>query len=193
MGAFEYSFDESILSPVDEEIVRVVFTTPLNEGHLRDFCNEHGIVNYLPLRKTFLLKRHVRNGKSYQYQSIVLRPMFPNYIFVKLQPEQRSQIFRSNTVVRILADEDQRSRKLIDEIRVIRRIEEIAKTEELEFNPTIKEGGKFLIESGPWQGVYGWLKKKRKRSLWTVEIECVNSLVQATIDPSQYKMSAVEE
>ncbi len=193
MGAFEYSFDESILSPVNEEIVRVVFTTPLNEGHLRDFCNEHGIVNYLPLRKTFLFKHHERNGKSYQYQNIVLRPMFPNYIFVKLQPEQRSQIFRSNTVVRILADEDQRSRKLIDEIRVIRRIEEIAKTEELEFNPTIKEGGKFLIESGPWQGVYGWLKKKRKRSLWTVEIECVNSLVQATIDPSQYKMSAVEE
>ena len=66
-------------------------------------------------------------------------------------------------------------------------------TEEVEFNARIKEGGRFLIESGPWQGVYGWLKKKRKRYLWTVEIECVNSLIQAAIDPSQYKMTPVDE
>ncbi len=193
MASFEYSFDESILAPEGDEIVRVVFTTPLNEGHFKEYCNEHGIVNYLPLRKTCLFKRHIRNGKTYQYRNVVLRPMFSNYIFVKMLPEQRSQIFRSNTVIRILGDEAQISAKLLDEIRIVRRIEEIAMTEELEFNPQIKEGGKFLIESGPWQGVYGWLKKKRKRYLWTVEIECVNSLVQATIDPSQYKMSPVEE
>lgn len=192
MANLEYSFDESILKPEGEEIVRVIFTMPLNEGRLKDYCNERGVVNYLPLRKVSRVKRHVRNGKTYQYQSVVLRPMFPSYIFVKLTPEQRSMIFRSNSVVRILGSQDFNQAKLLDEIRVIRRIEEIAMNEELEFNVDVKEGGRFLIESGPWAGVYGWLTKKRKHALWTVELECVNSLVRATIDPTQYKMTPAE-
>ncbi len=192
MATFEYSFDESILAPEEEEIVRVVFTTPLNEGRFKDYCNERGIANYLPLRKVSRVKRHVRNGKTYQYQSVVLRPMFPSYIFVKLTPGQRSNIFRSNAVVRILGDQEFNQSKLLDEIRIVRRIEEIAMTEELEFNADVKEGGRFLIESGPWAGVYGWLTKKRKRSIWTVELEYVNTLVSATIDPTQYKMTPVE-
>ena len=193
MADFEYSFDESILTPKDDEIVRVVFTKPLNEGRLREFCLENGIVSYLPLKRTFRIMRRGYKSKSYEYQAVVLRPMFPSYIFLKMKPEERSRIFRSNSVVRILGEDDAVQARLLGEIRLVRQIEEIAKTEELEFNPGIKEGGRFLIESGVWQGVYGWLKKKNKRSLWTVEIECVNSLVRATIDPTQYKMTPVRE
>lgn len=192
MPQFEYNFDDAILELDEGEIVRTVYTRPLNEGRLRDFCNKHGIVNYLPLRKVRQLKRVVSKGKTYQYQSIVLRPMFPNYLFVKMKPAQRTLLFQSGASVRILGDQSALANRLIDEIRLVRRVETIAMDEELEFNTGIKEGDKFLIESGPWQGIYGWLKKKRKRSLWTIEIECVNTLVQATIDPTQYMMTPVE-
>ena len=194
MSSFEYSFDESILTPENDEIVRVVFTRPLNEGSLREFCERKGIVSYLPLKKVSRIMRRTYKTKSYQYQNIVLRPMFPSYVFVKMQPDQRAEVFHSNAIVRILGDDvrdDQE--KLLNEIRLVHQIETIAMTEELEFNPEVREGDKFFIESGPWQGVFGWLKKKRKRCLWTVEIECVNSLVQATIDPSLYKMTPVED
>ncbi len=193
MTDFEYSFDESILSPKDDEVVRVVFTTPLHEGRLREFCLENGIVSYLPLKRSFRITRRGYKNKSYEYQTVVLRPMFPSYIFLKMKPEDRSKIFRSNSVVRILSEDNAMQQRLLGEIRLVRQIEEIAKEEELEFNPGIKEGGKFLIESGVWQGVYGWLVKKRKSFLWTVEIECVNSIVRATIDPTQYKMTPVQE
>ena len=193
MTDFEYSFDESILSPKDDEVVRVVFTTPLHEGRLREFCLENDIVSYLPLKRSFRIIRRGYKSKSYEYQTVVLRPMFPSYIFLKMKPEDRSKIFRSNSVVRILGGDNVMQERLLGEIRLVRQIEEIAKEEELEFNPGIKEGGRFLIESGVWQGVYGWLKKKNKRSLWTVEIECLNSFVQATIDPTQYKMTPVRE
>ncbi len=192
MPQFEYNFNEAILEPGEGEIVRTVYTRPLNEGRLRDFCDKHGIVNYLPLRKVIRLKRVTSKGKSYQYQNIVLRPMFPNYIFVKMTPDQRALLYKSGSSVRILGDQETPSNKLLDEIRLVRRVETIAMDEELEFNKGIKEGGKFLIESGPWAGVYGWLKKKRNHSLWTVEIECVNSIVQATIDPSHYQMTPVD-
>ena len=59
MPQFEYNFDDAILELDEGEIVRTVYTRPLNEGRLRDFCNKHGIVNYLPLRKVRQLKRVV--------------------------------------------------------------------------------------------------------------------------------------
>ena len=192
-GGLEYDFDESILQPTGEEIVRVVYTQPKREGCLRDFCREHGIVCYLPLRKVCRLIRKGYKEKSYQYQAVVLRPMFPNYAFLRLNPSQRSEIFRSRAVVRILGDAKLDQRRLLDEIRLVRRIETIAMTEAVEFNAEIREGDKFLIESGPWQGVCGWLRKKEKRSLWTVEIECVNTLIQATIDPAHCRMTPVVE
>ena len=191
MAGFEYRFDESILAPEGDEIVRAVFTRPLNEGSLREFCDRQGIVSYLPLRRVCRVLRRSYKSKSYQYQNVVLRPMFPGYVFVKLSPGQRAEVFHSNAVVRILDDPAHDQSRLLGEIRLVRQIETIAMTEELEFNPEVREGDRFLIESGPWQGVYGWLKKKRKRCLWTVEIECVNSLVQATIDPQEYKMRKV--
>ena len=192
MSSFEYSFGESILAPEGDEIVRTVFTRPLNEGFLREFCERNGIVSYLPLKKVCRIMRRSYKNKSYQYKRLVLRPMFPSYLFVKMRPDQRAKVFQSNAIVRILGEEVRDLDKLLNEIRLVRQIETIAMTEELEFNPEVREGDRFLIESGPWQGVYGWLKKKRKRCLWTVEIECVNSLVQASIDPSLYKMTPVE-
>ncbi len=192
MSKFEYSFDGSILEPDEGEIVRTVFIKPLNEGRFKDFCTESGIVSYLPLRKVCRLKRVISKGKPYQYQSVILRPMFPGYIFVKMTAGQRTALFQTGLVVRILGGHE-RPQGLLDEIRLIHQIEDIAKCTEVEFNADIKEGDRFLIDSGPWQGVYGWLKKKEKRFLWMVELECVNCLVSATIDPSLYRMIPAED
>ena len=59
------------------------------------------------------------------------------------------------------------------------------------FNCGIAEGDKFLIESGPWQGIYGYLTKKEKRFQWIVEIESIGGLVRATIDFAKCKMRSV--
>ena len=184
-------FDEAILNPQGEEIVRPVYTLPLHEFRLRDYCNANGIVCYLPLRKTARVLKRAYCSTQYRYLKEVLRPMFPSYLFVKLSPDQRTGVFASGSVRRILPVET--PVRFLEELRVVRQIEQIALTEPLEFNAGIKEGDHFLIESGPWQGITGWLRKKSQRALWTVEIECVNTLVQATIDPTLYKMSRVEE
>ncbi len=192
-GRFEINFDERIYAPSEHEIVRVVYTRPNQESRLYEFCKGYGIVCYLPLRKVWRVATRRYGSKTYQYPNIVIRPMFPGYMFVRLTPEQRTPLYNSNAIIRILQDPLQTQDKLISDIRLVHQIETIAQSEEMDFNAEIKEGSKFLIESGPWQGVYGWLKKKKNRFLWTVEIECVNSIVQATIDPSKYKMTPAEE
>ena len=113
--------------------------------------------------------------------------MFHSYLFAKMTSKQREEIFQSKSITHILQVYDQE--RFLDELRVVRKLEEIAQTEELEFNCELKEGDKFLIESGPWQGIYGYLTKKEKRFQWIVEIESIGGLVRATIDPAKYKMT----
>ena len=179
-----------MLSPGLGEQVCPVYTISLHESRLYDFCKEHSISCYLPLKKTFRTVSQTHNGKRYRYLREVLRPMFPSYIFAKLNGDQRALLFRSESVVRIIGVDDQEH--LLEELQTVRKLEQLGLTQELEFNSSIKEGDKFFIESGPLQGTYGWLKKKGKHFTWSVEIECVGTIVKATIDPTVCTMTKAE-
>ncbi len=192
-GDIESNFDKALLELGPDEILRPINTLPLHELRLRQFCVDNGIVCYLPLRKVWKVVRQRHGGREYSYPREVIAPMFKSYLFAKLNSEQRSLIFRSKSVNRILNVGESFLESFYGEIRMIRRIELIGIKEPLDFNAEIKEGEKFLIETGPWQGTYGWLVKKEKRFLWTVEIECVGQFVRAEINPSKYKMSRAEE
>ena len=182
-------FDERILSPEEDEMVVPVYTQPLHEVRFKDFCDANGLVNYLPLKRTFKIHNVTSKGKSYTYKKVVLRPLFASYVFVKLKKKEQNLLFSSKSIIRILNVADLKD--FLDSVRTVRAVELAGFEGELEFNVDVKEGERFLIESGNWQGVCGWLVKKEKKYLWTVEIEFLHELVRATIDPSQYKMSPV--
>lgn len=185
-------FDEALLLPEAEDVVRPVYTLPLHEMRLAEFCRRNGIHCYLPLRRELRYMTRTCGDRTYEYRKEVMRPMFPSYVFARMSPEQRSQIFRSGSVLRILENDTVGRDQFLNEIRAIRQIEKIGLEQELDFNGEICEGDKFLIESGPWQGIYGYLLKKDKQFVWTVEIECIGGLVQAKMDPTQYRMSRAE-
>ena len=186
----EMDFDERLLHPAATEHVCPVYTVPLHEMRLLDFCRQHAIVSYLPLRRAWRVKTHNRGNRQYTYRNEVLRPMFPSYLFAKMNADQRAALYSSGDVVRIIGVADQP--RLLAELQVVHQVEQIGMTTELEFNPGLCEGDKFLIESGPWQGITGWLTKKEKRFLWSVEIESVGTIIRATLDPSQYKLTKLE-
>ena len=79
--------------------------------------------------------------------------------------------------------------RLLEDIRAVRAFETAGLEREVEFNVGIREGDRFLIETGVWEGVTGWLERKERKFLWTVELEFVNQLVRTTINPSEYRMS----
>lgn len=171
------------------EQVCPVYTMPLHEFRLEEFCRENQIACYLPLKKVWKTLSQTHNGKRYRYPREVLRPMFPSYIFAKLDADKRALLFHSHSVTRIIGVDDQDH--LLEELQTVRKLEQLGLAQELEFNSTIKEGDKFFIESGPLQGTYGWLKKKGKHFTWSVEIECVGTIVKALIDPLECKMRKV--
>ena len=179
-------FDERLLEPSVHEKVLPVYTMPLNEFRVKEYCFKNGIVCYLPLRKVWKVNAYMSHGKPYKNSRVVLRPMFPSYVFVKVSQEQQSLLWSSKTVLRFL--ETTRLDRLLEDIRAVRACETTGLEKEIEFNVDIKEGDRFTIETGVWEGVSGWLKKKEKKFLWTVELEFVNQIVRTEINPAEYKM-----
>ncbi len=184
-------FDKRILLPEDGEDVVPIYTLPLHEFRFQEFCRKNGIVNYLPLKQAWKVANYTKNGKLYHYQRKVLRPMFASYVFVRMANLRQHDLFLSGSVNRVLPVADRE--KFLEELRVVRQIEQIGLSEELEFNCGIKEGDHFEILSGPWKGVCGWLMKKDKLYLWSVEIEFVNEVIRAQIDPSTIKMRRLDD
>ena len=95
-------FDEAILNPVGDEIVRAVHTRPNQEVVLERFCRGKAIVCYLPVRRAIKVHNITRKGVPYSYSREVLRSMFPSYIFVKLPSSQMRAIHEANIFARVV-------------------------------------------------------------------------------------------
>ena len=180
-------FDESILTISGTEVVRPVKTMPLHEFKFRDYCQENGLVSYLPLRRVWRVRNQTSSkGKTYSYSKEVLRPMFTGYVFVKTPLERLRGLFETKLVTKILhvADLD----AFMEEVKTVRQIELVGFKQELEFNADIAVGDRFQIQNGVWEGVTGWLTSRDKKFKWTVQFEFVNETVTTTINPSKFKM-----
>lgn len=183
-------FNESILQLSGTEVVRPVKTTPCHEFQFRDYCLEKGIVSYLPLRKVWKVHNLNAKGKAYNYSREVLRPMFTSYVFVKTPLEELRSLFETKLITKILPVTDLEA--FVEEIKTVRRAELVGFKQELEFHEDIAVGDRFLIQSGVWEGVSGWLTCRDKKFKWTVQIEFVHQLITTTINPSKFKMTRLD-
>ena len=185
-------FDESILNPVGDEVVRAVCSKPNKEAVFEKYCQEKGIVCYLPVRRAVKIHNIIQRGTPYSYSKEVLRPMFTSYVFIKIRESGLPSLHRSNAIVRILPllyDQKQ----FLDEIRVVRIFETVGFKQELEIHEDILVGKPFLITSGIWKDVRGELVEKDDVSKWTVKIEFCRQYVTTTINPTQFKMIPLDE
>lgn len=183
-------FNEAILAPEADDIVCPVYTQPLHEFRLHEYCQRHEVISYLPVKKSWKVHNYSSKGRRYNYSRMVLRPMFSSYVFVRMKREQQSLLYASRSVLHFLPVVHQD--RLLRDIRIVRQLEAVGLEQELEFNAGLAEGDRFIIESGAWEGVTGWLKRKDSKYKWTVEIDFINEFVSAEIDPSQYQMTRLD-
>ena len=184
-------FDSSILHPAENEIVRAVCTLPNQEATFEKYCHSNGVVVYLPLRRIWRVRNVNSNGKQYSYSHEVLRPLFPSYAFVKTEEAKLRDLYASRAIARILMVHDQP--RLLKELQLVRTCELVGFEQELEIHNDITEGSRFLITSGIWNGVEGRLSKKDDTCKWTVEIEMCQQYVTTVIDPTQFKMTPLDD
>jgi len=185
------AFDDRILISGEGGVVCPLRTVPQSEFAVRDFCQEQGIVSYLPVRRVWRGSDYIRDEKHCTYRKGVFRPMFASYIFVKMDAEQRARLLATGKIIRIFGSLSEDC--FLREIRAVHAIEQIALEEEVEFNADSKALGAFVVESGIWAGVTGWLEKKGTRFEWSVWLSFAGQYVKTFVDPSTLKLKPIEK
>src|SRR2546421_7270575 len=72
----------------------VAHTRPRCEKKLAEYCERQGFSVTLPLFKS--VKKYNRKTVSFY------KPVFPNYVFLRLEPPQRQKVFQSDYVANLL-------------------------------------------------------------------------------------------
>ena len=148
---------------IENRIWCPVWTLARNEIKMRNYLVSHGIPHYLPLRRV-IKKNSATNayGKRYNYDKPAYLPMFPGYIFAALETEEKRAIGYDRSVIRVLNRPPELESLLIDELNLIRKIEQEAETHELILKPELQEGTPCLLH-GRFEGWRGVVKKRKNK------------------------------
>ena len=126
----------------------VAHTKPRCEKKLVQHCAREGIDNTLPCYRS----PHRYRGKTVVFS----KPLFPGYVFLRLNGEQRRTIRQSDYIANLLTVTDQ---ELFD--RQLREIMAALETDvAVRLAPAIGEGVRVQIKSGPLRGLEGWVENR---------------------------------
>ena len=148
----------------------VLHVRPRCEKKIAEHCLVHRVEHYLPLRE---------ETKVYQRRKVtVQKPVFPRYVFVTFNAEERASVLRSHHVVRIL--------DVLDQQRLLGELEQVRLA--LTVDPTLKacealeRGRRVRIEGGPFQGLEGVVQSIKGRTRVLLNVEMIGQAVAVEAD-----------
>jgi len=161
---------------VSELLWVVAHTRPRREKKLVEYCTRHGLAVTLPCYDS----AHKYRGKTVVFR----KPLFPGYVFLQLLPEHFSGVRQNDNVANLL--------EVFDQETFARQLQEIlaALDSKLEVRlaPTIGEGTKVRIRSGPLQGVEGWVERRQGMSTVLLRLDFINQAAAVKISAEQLEL-----
>lgn len=126
----------------------VAHTRPRREKKLAEYCDREGVQNTLPCYRS--VKRY--RGKV----AVFMKPLFPNYLFLRLLPEQRQKVYQSDHVANLLKvhDPNEFEKQLSDILTALDSEVEVC------LAPQIKAGIRVKIKNGPLRGIEGFVESR---------------------------------
>jgi transcription antitermination factor NusG len=154
----------------------VIHCKPRCEKKLADFAKKYKICYYLPLKDSI---RH------YKYRKIVFtKPLFPSYIFIKCDFNQKDILYRSGCVVKIL--------DVIDQDQFIEDLKQIyagkKKGADLKPSKYLANGQKVKIVKGSFTGLTGVVKKHEVVKEVILQVNMLKQGVSVQVEPDQVKI-----
>ena len=177
----------------DGAIWMPIYTRPLHEFRLCEYCKKHEIPFYLPLVPGFKIHNVYKGQKRHTYKKEIMKPMLSSYVFAQMTEDQKKQIWHSNSINSIWDVSIEEQPKFIDELHGLQMMESMALSTKLEFKKEIQVSDRFVIEAPrEYEGTYGYLLEKRKRFWWVVRLEFLGQYIETQIDPSDYTFRRIE-
>lgn len=123
----------------------VCHTKPRCEKKFADLAAREKFAHYLPL---------VQSVRNYEGQrKTFTKPLFPGYVFVRLEPARKTRVYQQDLLVRALPVEN--------EIEFLRQIEDVklicASGLEAAVHPLMHRGTHVRVIGGPLHGLEGYV------------------------------------
>ena len=135
-------------APTNPLLWYVAHTRPRCEKKLARFTEREGFPTTLPC----ITSVHKYQSKTVSFQ----KPLFANYVFLRLLPHQRRRVFQNDYVANLLDVPDQETFDgQLGEILTALDAEV-----EVHLAPLITEGTHVVIKRGALRGLEGWVEKR---------------------------------
>jgi transcription antitermination factor NusG len=127
---------------------------------------------FLPLhRKT----NHWRNG----LHMLIERPLFPGYVFVKINSKDRARVLELSGVHSLVGAGRQPTPLLYEEIEALRRGMHLLNAEP---HPVLRSGERVLIRKGPLEGMTGIVVRQKNSVRVILTLELIVKSISVEVD-----------
>lgn len=148
----------------------VAHTKPRCEKKLVQHCAREGIETTLPCYRS----PHRYRGKTVVFQ----KPLFPGYVFLRLNHDQRRTVQQSDYIANLLTVTDQ---ELFD--RQLREIMAALETDvEVRLAPAIGTGMRVQIKSGPLRGMEGWVEDRQGPTIVLLRLDFIGQAAAVKVE-----------
>jgi transcription antitermination factor NusG len=149
---------------------------PRCEKKLLQYCQRESLDARLPCYRL----AHRYRGKTVIFN----KPLFPGYVFLQLAGEKRNLIIQSNHVANLLDVSDQELfiHQLGDILRALETDLEIR------LAPTIGEGMRVKIKSGPLRGIEGWVEKRYGMTTVLIRLDFISQAAAVKLEANELEL-----
>ena len=151
-----------------------VITTPQHEKAAFRHLDFGGIETFLP---TYESSRVWKNRQKVKVEL----PLFPTYLFVRIDREERTRVLRTPGVRQLVGNSREPLSVADREIEFLRSSILEKKAEPY---ADLIEGQRVRIKSGPMQGVEGWLVRKNSGWRFILTVQLIHHQVAVEVDAS---------
>ena len=155
----------------------VVRTKSRGEKKVLEYCHNHAVTAYLPLR------RSVRHYAKRTVEFMV--PIFTGYVFCQIGPDELITINGCHNTARVIRPSRDMEIQLISELRNIQIFEKAMAKGEITVKPEISVGNVIIIKTGPFAGLSGVVKRWKTKVRMTVAVEMVGQSATLEVDANE--------
>ncbi len=155
----------------------VAHTRPRCEKKLSEFCQRNGFAVTLPC---------YRSVRKYDRKTLVFeKPLFPGYVFLRIEPWQRQKVFQSDYVANLLDVPDQATfaAQLADILLSLESNLEIV------LAPQIVAGARVKIISGPLRGLEGFVENRSGVTYVNLRLDFIGQAAAVRVEASELELS----
>ena len=156
-----------------------IYTLCRNEKKVYSLIEQEGLPAYLPMKRITKIHPVISKGRSYCYKREFILPMFSNYLFACIPPDFKSMLMRKREVIRMLPVDEATEDTLLHELEVVRKLEKVSLSEDLDISEGLTTGIQVVFTEGPFKGEFGIvLDKPQENGHVYINVTSVESSVR---------------